>query len=205
MKKVLLSIVLLFISTIVFCQHFMHGAGLTVFVGSSPGTKTTVGEGFTYSPRFNFIETENMSVAVGVPLSLGFTFSTSTYSNNYYNDNASVGVVVNVPVIVSLNMGRGSTKENREKFGYFVGAGLGYHHGDFLDSYDDTYSINAFGPAANAGVRLGVGRKHRNIEIRLSYMKGINDNKRLGYDGNGNYVTVNEKPNIYGIACLFNF
>lgn len=94
-------------------------------------------------------------------------------------------------------MGRGSTKENRKKIGYFVGAGFGYHHGDFLtDAYDqntgtyvNSYSSNTFGPAANAGIRLGVGRQHKNIEVRLSYMKGINESK----------------PNIFGVAGAFNF
>jgi hypothetical protein len=204
MKKIILSLTLFFTVAAVSAQSFMHGAGVTVFVSSSPETKTTVGYGLTYSPRFNFLETESFSVSVGVPLSAGISFSTSLYSNSY-NDDISLGVVLNAPIIVNLNMGRGSTKDNRQKFGFFVGAGAGYYHGDFIDSYDNTYSINALGPAGNAGVRLGVGRKHKNIEIRLSYMKGINDNKHTGDDGFGNLVTVNEKPNIYGIACLFNF
>ena len=94
-------------------------------------------------------------------------------------------------------MGRGSTKENRKRYGYFLGAGYGYHHGDFLtDTYDpvtssyiNSYSSNTFGPAANAGVRIGVGKKHKNIEIRLSYLKGLNESK----------------PNVFGLAGAFNF
>ncbi len=201
MKKLILLAGFIMATSSAFCQTFMNGAGITVFVGSSPGTKTTVGEGFTYSPRFNFSESEDMSVSVGIPLSVGVSFSTSAYSSTY-NDNVSVGLVLNAPLIVNLNMGRGSTKENRDKFGYFVGAGFGYYHGDFVDSYDDTYSLNAFGPAANAGIRLGTGRKHRNIEIRLSYLKGINSNKRFSYL---TQTIVDEKPGVYGIACLFNF
>ena len=53
----------------------------------------------------------------------------------------------------------------------------------------DTKSTNAYGPAANAGFRLGVGRAHKNIEVRFSYMKGINE----------------DKPNVYGVGALFNF
>lgn len=202
-----MSLALVFTIGSAFSQSFMHGAGVTIFAASSPETKTTVGYGLTYSPRFNFLETEALSVSVGVPLSAGISFSTSIYSTSYYDDNddVSVGVVLNAPLIVNLNMGRGSTKENTQKFGYFVGAGAAYYHGDFIDSYDDTYSINAFGPAANAGFRLGVGRKHRNIEIRFSYMKGINDNKRTRFDDFGNSIIVNEKPNAFGVACLFNF
>ena len=197
MKKVILSLVLLFVAGAAFCQTFMNGAGLTIFVGSSPGGKTTVGEGFTYSPRFNFLENESLSVSVGIPLSVGLTVSTSSYTSSY-NETVAVGFVLNAPVIINLNMGRGSTKENREKFGYFVGAGFGYHHGDFLENgydsqgyyYEDSRSINTWGPAGNAGMRFGVGRKHRNIEVRFSYMKGITDNT---------------KPSVFGVGCLFNF
>ena len=57
------------------------------------------------------------------------------------------------------------------------------------DNFVGTRSLNTFGPAANAGVRFGVGRKHKNIEVRLSYMKGLNETK----------------PNVFGIAGLFNF
>jgi hypothetical protein len=199
MKKITLSLVLFFTAGTVLSQSFMHGAGLTVFVVSPKSGDVSIGEGFTYSPRFNFLETEKLSLSVGIPLSVGVSFSTSVYSNSY-DDDISIGVVLNAPLIVNLNMGRGSTKDNREKFGYFIGAGFGYHHGDFIDIYDDSYSINAIGPATNAGLRFGVGRKYKNIEVRFSYMKGINENNRIGYNG-----IVNEKPNVFGIACLFNF
>jgi hypothetical protein len=208
MKKIVLFLTLFFTVAAVSAQSFMHGAGVTVFAASSPGSKTTVGYGLTYSPRFNFLETESLSVSVGIPLSVGISFSASLYSpTSTYDDDVSLGVVLHAPLIVNLNMGRGSTKDNTQKFGFFVGAGASYYHGDFIDSYSygDGYSINAFGPAGNAGVRLGVGRKHRNIEIRFSYMKGINDNIRTRDDGFGNPIKFNDKPNVYGVACLFNF
>ncbi len=199
MKKIILSVALLFILGSAFSQTFMHGAGITV-IGSSTGGNFSYGEGFTYSPRINFVETEQLSVSAGIPLSIAVSASTySTYDTyyGYYNDNVSVGFVINAPLIINLNMGRGSTKENRKKFGYFVGAGFGYHHGDFLVdetdasgyNYVGSRSLNTFGPAGNAGVRFGVGRKHKNIEVRLSYMKGLNDTK----------------PNVFGLAGLFNF
>ncbi|HMJ47048.1 MAG TPA: hypothetical protein VK498_06935 [Ferruginibacter sp.] len=201
MKKIILSAVLLILCSTAFCQSFMHGAGIIVMGGTNgkgSNNDFSIGEGFTYSPRFNFIESESMSVSVGIPLSIGVSASTSTSYDTYYgySDNSSVGIIANIPLIVNLNFGRGSTKENRDKMGYFAGAGFGYHHGDFIgdfydgnNNYTDSYSTNTFGPAANAGIRIGVGRKHRNIEIRLSYMKGLNENK----------------PNTFGLACLFNF
>lgn len=200
MKKILFSVSFVFALSTAFSQSFMHGAGITV-VGSTSGDGFSYGEGLTYSPRFNFIEKENLSVSVGIPLSIAVSATASSSYDPYYGtyyDNSSVGFVINAPLIVNLNMGRGSTRENRSKFGYFVGAGFGYHHGDFLAdkvdaggySYVGTVSENTFGPAANAGVRFGVGRQHKNIEVKLSYMKGI---------------TGDLKPNVFGIAGLFNF
>lgn len=196
MKKIILSIALFCAVSTAFSQSFMHGAGITVMGGYTHGGDFTFAEGFTYSPRFNFLERENLSVSVGIPLSIGISASTDSY--DYYTDtyNSSIGFVFNAPLIINLNMGRGSTKENRQKFGYFIGAGFGYNHGDFISTADydqngtlSSSSDNNFGPAANGGLRFGVGRKHKNIELKFSYFKGLND----------------KKPNIFGIAGLFNF
>lgn len=197
----MLFLILFFITSTVFCQTFMHGAGVTVLVGSAKGSDVKVAECLTYFPRINFLETETLSVSVGIPLSIGVSTNTSYYNNSssgvYDSNPLSIGFVANVPLIVNLNMGRGSTKENRDRYGYFVGAGFGYHHGNFKTTktnssgyyYTGVETINFFGPAANAGVRIGVGRAHRNIEIRFSFMKDLNENK----------------ANIFGIAGGFNF
>jgi hypothetical protein len=198
-KTSLALIVFTFLSSSLFAQTFMHGAGITV-LGSASSGNFSYGEGFTYSPRMNFVESEKLSVSAGIPLSIAVSSSTSTTYDAVYGysyDNASVGFEINAPLIINLNMGRGSTKDNRQKFGYFIGVGFGYHHGDFLvdetdalgNNYVGAKSLNSFGPAANGGVRFGVGRKHRNIEVRLSYMKALGD----------------ARPNIFGIAGLFNF
>ena len=193
MKKITLSIISLFISSIVFCQTFMHGAGITVLVGSAKGGDVSVAEGLTYYPRFNFLENETLSVSAGIPITLGISASYSVnYGSGGFSENSSIGFVVNAPLMINLNVGRGSTKENESRYGYFAGAGFGYHHGDFItveNGYNNSKSTNTFGPAANAGFRIGVGSRHRNIEVRFSYMKGINE----------------DKPNIFGIGALFNF
>ena len=190
MKKIILSILLFFAAGKLFSQTFMHGAGIRIFVASPNNGDVSFGETVNYSPRFNFFETENLSVSVGIPFGIGI--SISAYIDDYYSD-VSYGLVLNAPLIVNLNMGRGSTKENRDKFGYFVGAGFGYHHADFkkYNDFGETRPerTNAYGPAANAGLRFGVGKKHQNVEVIFSYMKGINESK----------------PNIFGVGCAFNF
>lgn len=189
MKKIIFPVVLFFAVSTSFCQSFMQGAGVAIFVGASKGGDFSFSEGLTYSPRFNFVESESLSLSVGIPISLAISATTDLTNSG----EASIGVMVNAPVIVNLNMGRGSTRENTRRFGYFVGAGLGFHHGDYIkeDFYSGSTSgsVNAFGPAANAGVRIGVGKKHRNVEVRLSYMKGLDASK----------------INIVGLAGLFNF
>jgi hypothetical protein len=201
MKKIILSgAALLLFSFVSFSQTFMHGAGITL-IGSTTaqGSNSDIGlgEGFTYFPRINFVETESLSVSAGIPLCVGISATTS-YDYYGYSNNSSIGVVINAPLIINLNIGRGSTKENSKRYGYFVGAGFGYHHDNFLtsnrydpatNSYVDSYTSNTYGPAANAGFRIGVGRQHKNIEIKLSYMKGINESK----------------PNVMGLAAAFNF
>jgi len=199
MKKIILSVSLFFTLSTAFSQSFMNGVGITSMFSSS-GDYFSFGGGFTYSPRFNFVETEKISVSAGVPLTFALSISTSTTYDNYYSsqyDSSTAGFVFNAPLMISLNVGRGSTKENREKFGFFISAGYGYHHGDFVESGTDAFgyeyvrinSLNTNGPAGNAGVRFGVGKKSKNIEVRFSYMKGL----------------TGPQPDIFGVAGLFNF
>lgn len=203
MKRIIAMAALFLMMNNAFSQTFMHGAGITL-IGSTTGQGSNsdigLGEGFTYFPRINFIETEQLSVSAGIPLCVGVSAITSSTYNSYYGytNNNHIGFVLSAPLIINLNLGRGSTKENTHRYGYFVGLGFGYHHDDFLtedrydpatNSYINTYTSNSYGPAANAGFRIGVGQKHKNIEIRLSYMKGINESK----------------PNVMGLAAAFNF
>jgi len=193
MKKLICSLsFLFFISIASYSQSFMHGAGFSIFVASAPGGNTTPNGGLMYSPRFNFIEGEDMSVSVGIPLSAGFSINYN--SRDYYGESSnSSSAMLDIPLMVNLNMGAGSTKEAESRFGYFVGAGFGYHYGtiNYSDYYGDEVSsnINSYGPAGNAGIRFGVGNSGKTIEVRFSYMKGLD----------------NSKANIFGGGALFNF
>jgi len=183
-----------------FAQHFTHGLGAGIFVEDSKTTSARPSFAFSYSPRFSFLENENSSVSVGIPLSVGFSGSYNAYYNSYdgyYEDN-SLGYMINVPVMINFNFGAGSFKGNKSKWGFFVGAGYGFHTGtvdyDVYDEYGSSYTTSetrtTTGLAANAGMRIGLGyRKKHNLEIRTSYMKGVGD----------------YKPDIFGVVCLFNF
>ncbi|HVM89259.1 MAG TPA: hypothetical protein VMT76_13805 [Puia sp.] len=128
-------------------------------------------------------------------------FTVGISGNANYNSNGqsdhNLKLVFDLPLILNFNVGRGSTKETESRFGFFAEAVDGYHYGTanvtYSDAYGDTYTeiatLKSNGPVANAGVQIGVGVGTHTIEIRASYMKGVN----------------NEKPNIFGIGAAFNF
>lgn len=179
----------------------MHGAGIGIPVADVPNAGVYTGFAFTYAPRVNFVETEALSVSIGIPMSIGFTESKThgTFTVGGSSDTYIPHFMLNAPAIINLNMGAGSTKENRKRFGFFVGGGFGYHYGGY--SQEDEYADNilfttytkkyssSFGPAGNIGLRFAVGRHQKNIEARLSYMKSISQNTNT----------------VYGVAALFNF
>jgi len=198
MKKGSLFVMLLFPVVFGFSQTFTHGVGVAVFVTTAKGGNAAVAEGFTYSPRYNFLENEDFSLSVGVPLSVGISGSYSSNYNSYSGSTTdnTLGFMANIPLIVNFNFGAGSS-DNESRFGFFIGGGAAYHYGkynvDSVDTYGDGYTyqatINGIGPAGNVGVRFGVGRGTHNVEAKLTYMKSLD----------------NSKANIFGIGALFNF
>ena len=182
-----------------FSQSFMHGVGLDIFVTTANNGNAAAAEGFTYNPRFNFFETEDYSLSVGVPLTIGFSGSYSSNYNSYYGSTTdnTLAFMAHIPLILNFNFGAGSSKDNEERFGFFVGGGLGYHYGkynqDLVDSTGNGYTqqatINGVGPAGNIGIRIAVGRGTHNIEAKLTFMKAMD----------------NSKANIYGGGAAFNF
>ena len=199
MKKFFALLVVSFSVIQGFSQTFMHGAGVNVFVSKVSGADASVYGGFSYSPRVTFLETESLSLSAGIPLSIAVAGSYNYNYNSYYGseEENTLRLLINAPVMVDLNFGAGSTKENESRFGFFVGGGFGINYGHFLvpgsDGYGDTYSVRktstTYGPAANAGFRIAVGQNFHNIETKLSFMKGIND----------------YKASIFGVNVSFNF
>jgi hypothetical protein len=182
-------------------QHFTHGIGTGFFVDDAATTSARAHVVFTYSPRFSFAEAEKTSLSIGVPVTVGFSGGYNGVYNSddgYYDEN-TLGYMVNVPVILNFNIGAGSSRDCQDRMGFFIGAGYAYHVGtvdeekydpEYIGYYTHTHTMSTTGPAANIGLRIGVGRRKRhNIEIRTSYMKGI----------------TSHKPHVFGATCLFNF
>lgn len=198
-----------FLATFVICaytassQSFLHGAGVGFMLSdpATPGINSKLFFTLHYYPQVAFVETESFSVSAGIPLTVGLSGS---YSANYstrgdsYEENTLLALA-QVPLMINFNGGAGSSKDNEQRFGYFIGGGFGYHTtgiGDVVtwdvlgnEMVKEKQYSKGFGPAANAGVRIAVGSNQKSIEIRLSYMKGMKD----------------YKPAMYGLNAAFNF
>lgn len=197
MKRVLFFALACCATSGAFSQRFINGIGLAYFNTSAQGINSTNSFGITYSPRVNIMESDDFALSIGLPISVGMSLHVSNINNDNGTDNNSVSVMADVPLFLNFNFGAGSTKECEDRIGFFAGVGFAYHHTDgvqdgtdaYGDETDSTYSLNAYGPAANAGIRLGVGSRGHNLELRVSYMKGLDASK----------------ANIIGAGVLFNF
>lgn len=188
MKKSLLFSALLLCASAGFSQKFINGVGVCAFSTGGAGYSTFITGGITYSPRVNIYSDENSAVSIGLPISFGIG-----YSSHESDGTASASAVVNMPLVLNYNLGCGSTRQNESRIGFFAGGGFGYHVAARAtdDGYADnnTTTVESFGPVANAGIRFAVGRGVHNIELKVSYMKGLDTSK----------------SDIFGLAGIFNF
>lgn len=204
MKKMVLLSVALFVAAVSFSQTFMHGVGFSsygmIFKDEAGDYDADVYGGFSYSARFTIMEGENTSLSLGVPLNIGIGGSYSYSSSSYYGSTTSNSLtyMINAPLMFDFNFGAGAHKETEKRFGLFIGGGAGIHHGTvYTDVFDPNYggfyeqrqTISTLGIAGNLGFRVAVGRNQKNIETRISFMKGLSD----------------YKPAIFSLGAAFNF
>ncbi|SEW38113.1 hypothetical protein SAMN05428988_4780 [Chitinophaga sp. YR573] len=198
-KQLFLFTVACVLSISAFSQSFQHGAGIGLYFDNMVPDNVGVGSAFTYNPRINFTETEATSLSVGIPLTVGYIQNAYSVYNGSSLIQTATGFMVNAPVIVNFNFGGGSSKKSKGRIGGFIGAGYGFHYISSRDyyAYDESNGVvvksvggSSFGPAANGGMRIAVGRKRtKNIEIKLSYYAGTSQNK----------------VDLYGVGAAFNF
>jgi hypothetical protein len=181
-----------------YSQRFSNGVGIAYFGTSANGIRSTSSYGLTYSPKVNVMQNDNVSISVGLPISVGMSINTGSTDNGVNGTSInSLSLMTDLPLLVNFNFGAGSSRDCEDKVGFFVGAGFGYHHTEgveedtdqYGDQTENNYTLNVVGPAADAGVRFGVGQKGHNIELRGSFLKGLD----------------NSKANIFGVGALFNF
>jgi hypothetical protein len=187
-KKSILSFLALGYASFSFSQTFMHGIGVNLVMQSLSGYTERPVMSMLYSPKLSFYEKDHSSISIGLPISLGYVGLYTSPGTN--QNNTTIGWMLDAPLIINFNYGAGSNKKTDSRFGFFGGAGSGYH----ANPYNSDNSSNAFfwesgfGPEFNTGIRITIDRKH-NIEIRFSYMKAMDESK----------------SNIYGIGAIFNY
>ncbi|NLR79564.1 hypothetical protein [Chitinophaga eiseniae] len=203
-KAVLLTLACCFSSNIL-AQHFMHAAGLSCFADNYSGTNSLFTMALTYSPRYVLLTHSSLSMSIGIPVSYGSSGSTgdsrrlpSGYQPASNTPHTKFRNMFDCPVILNLNQGALSSKNCDNRIGFFAGGGFGYHYGPVniihTDSngvaYTDSTSQGSFGPVANLGVRVRIG-KHlfTGMELKGAYMKSV--------DKKG--------PETYNITLLANF
>ena len=214
MKKYFLLAIICIGSLHASSQSFIHAVGLSVFIDHTPHSPNIASYGLTYSPRFNVMENNKMSVSVGIPLTVGGSGGSGGkqpdgywiddqyyyyYDDGYEAPEVKARWMVDVPVIVNLNLGALSSKYNTQRIGFFVGGGFGYHlgpvnvdHRDLRGNHyiDSTYQHLA-GPVGNLGIRIRTGSKYstEGIELKGSYMKSV----------------TKKQPDVYGITIMYVF
>jgi hypothetical protein len=196
MKRLILFVATCIISVNVFSQSFHHGLGVSVFFDDMVPDKITTISAITYNPRFNFHETEKMSVSLGIPLSIGFLGDGSGGYDEITGEQVADdinGFSLDVPLMVNLNLGAGSSGLNKGKVGGFIGAGYTYHYASSRDytknGSEESIGGTSFGLTVNGGIRFDIGEPVENVELRFSYYRGRN-RTRLG---------------MFGMGVIFNF
>lgn len=214
MKKMVLLAIACMVGSHAFSQRFFHSLGFPVFVDHSL-SKSIVSFGLTYAIRYNVMETEKMSLSIGMPISYGgsghgpgkkeeWYYDSEGNYVSYYTDEEKEGpftkerTMVDIPLVIQFNFGALSTAANKNRLGFFAGGGLGYHYGPVNvkypdrsgNTYTDSTTQHSVGPMGNIGFRVALGKERTGaIELKLSYMKSV----------------ARRTADIYGISLQYTF
>lgn len=179
-KSIITLLVFIFTFSAGKSQNFMHGAGATISIMtaniSTPFQRYTATVSFTnltYYPRYTLTESDRTSLSIGAPVGAGVGFSTGGGSGD-----ASVYYGFDLPVVIDYNIGRKSTIENEDSFGWYIGTGFGYQYTNWTDG-SSTDKLNSYGPLLRAGIRFGSGANwpDRATTVGFSFKPGLDKNK----------------------------
>lgn len=154
----------------------MHGLGATISImtanistSSERYTATVAFTNLTYFPRYTLTKSDRTSLSIGTPVGAGVGFSAGGGSGD-----ASVYYGFDLPLVIDYNIGRKSTIENEDSFGWYLGTGFGYQFTNWTDGYS-TNKLNSYGPLLRAGIRFGGGsrRPDRATTVGLSFKPGL--------------------------------
>lgn len=151
-------------------QKLSHGLGTHLSI-SQYKKEVNPFWSLAYAARLNVHEKEDFSVSLDVPVTVGIMLEMHGFGGFMSEGESSENTrwLISVPLTANLNWGAGSIKNNPKKLGYFVGGGMGYFYDAGSMYYKDDKVINGIAATAQAGLRIGMGKKRRrNIEIKLT-------------------------------------
>jgi hypothetical protein len=129
-----------------------------------------------YFPRLILAASKSISLSAGMPVNAGIAF----YSDQYDGHTPAIWLL-DIPAVIDLNIGCKSSNKNKQRFGGYLGAGLGYM---FVNLKTERYAtmqrdgINGVGPLYRAGFRAAFGRIHkRGITLGFFYKNGPKKDK----------------------------
>ncbi|HEX6333550.1 MAG TPA: hypothetical protein VFZ78_04930 [Flavisolibacter sp.] len=156
------------------------GAGLILGLGNVPKYVTFDADRpwfltstISYYPQFNIMESGNAAISIGTPVSIGL----STYEASSTADEDGIMFLADLPVMVDLKLGTGSTRDNTSKYGFFFGAGFGYtyttreyqYFNPSIGAVDQVKGVS-YGPMTHIGVNFALGNNlHYFIRLHAKY------------------------------------
>ena len=166
-KNLFYSISFLFLGVSGHAQFYGEW-GVSIFYGLSHlpnGTATEMkkpsllGYGLFAYPRINIFQFENQSLSLGAPSTIGINASSN-------GGGSEVGLAVDLPLMVSVNFGAGSSKNNEFSFGGFIGGGFGYTYTNQKYTYSglgwsasEYFKGRSYGPVLEAGLRMKISKQ----------------------------------------------
>lgn len=163
--------------------QFYQQLGAGVFIGTGKThADSVVGSskpayavyGAFYFPRINVLENKSVSVGFSAPITAGISATN--------NGGSRIGFGFDLPLMVDLSVGAGSSDKAESLVGGFIGAGFGLTHADQKNNYSapgwtgvERYKGTSFGPVVHTGFRYA--HYKWDFTIRLFYKKGLEEQK----------------------------
>jgi hypothetical protein len=164
----------------VMAQSFMHSVGgtVSVMIGAldqyNEDNSVITRSDLTYFPRYNFVESENSSISVGMPFGAGLSIVKDNYSGQ-----SGLSWGLDFPLVVDYNIGAKSTPDHEGTFGGYFGAGYGYALTSIKFEDDSKIKANSHGPLLRGGFRFGFPSSGTAIgmTVGLYYKMGLETEK----------------------------
>ena len=146
MKKLfLLPVTCLLLSLPVLSQKAVTGyleGGISLYAAWKDGSKAAYLPSFTVGPGVKFLNTNSFSIVLNIPCTVGWNLDKGTYFG------------INVPAMLSLNLGSASGNDPNSKYGFVIGAGAGYTN--IVNYYEDSQQKRAHKEFWGYQLRAGI-------------------------------------------------